>query len=45
MAVDLNHEGLSLSQQCKLLGLNRSSYYFESAEETPYNLLLMNLID
>jgi putative transposase len=45
MAVDPNHKDLSLFRQCKLLGLSRSSYYFESAEETAYNLGLMNLID
>lgn len=36
---------LSLSHQCRLLGLNRSSYYLEGAQETPYNIELMNLID
>jgi putative transposase len=36
---------LSLAHQCRLLRLNRSSYYLEPTEETAYNLKLMNLID
>jgi putative transposase len=34
-----------VSQQCELLGLSRSSYYYEPATETPANLALMALID
>ena len=36
---------LSVSQQCELLGLSRSSYYYEPATETAENLALMALID
>lgn len=36
---------LSIRQRCKLLGLNRSSYYYEPQPEDEYNRLLMNLID
>ena len=36
---------LSVSQQCELLGLSRSSYYYEPATETAQNLSLMALID
>jgi putative transposase len=36
---------LSVSQQCELLGLSRSSYYYEPAKETAENLALMALID
>jgi putative transposase len=36
---------LSVSQQCELLGLVRSSYYYEPANETAENLLLMEKID
>jgi putative transposase len=36
---------LSVSRQCTLLGLSRSSYYYEPATETPENLALMALID
>jgi putative transposase len=36
---------LSVSQQCELLGLSRSSYYYEPASETAENLSLMEKID
>jgi putative transposase len=36
---------LSVCQQCELLGLSRSSYYYEPAKETAENLALMALID
>ncbi len=36
---------LSVSQQCELLGLSRSSYYYEPATETAENLALMAQID
>ena len=36
---------ISISRQCELLGLSRSSYYYPSEKEDPYNLQLMNLID
>jgi putative transposase len=36
---------LSVSQQCALLELSRSSYYYEPATESPENLALMTLID
>lgn len=36
---------LSIGKQCGLLGLPRSSYYYEPAGESPYNLELMRLID
>jgi putative transposase len=34
-----------VSQQCELLGLGRSSYYYEPATESAANLALMALID
>lgn len=34
-----------MRRQCELLGLNRASYYYEPATETPLNLTLMRLID
>ncbi len=43
--VDVNYQNLSVTGQCKLLNLNRSSYYYHPAAETDYNLLLMKLID
>ena len=36
---------LSVTRQCELLGLNRSSLYYAPAGETPLNLLLMRLVD
>ena len=36
---------LSVSEQCELLGLSRSSYYYEPATESVENLALMALID
>lgn len=44
-AVDSDFQPLSLSRQCQLLGLNRSSYYLELSQESDYNLKLMTLID
>src|SRR4029077_11245396 len=40
-----DHAELSLRRQCELLGLNRSSYYYEPAPESAENLRLMRLID
>jgi len=37
--------GLSVSDQCRLLSLARSSYYYEGTSETPENLALMEIID
>ncbi|MDP2815088.1 MAG: IS3 family transposase [Rectinemataceae bacterium] len=45
MLIDLQHPILSLRRQCELLELNRSSYYFEPAGETPLNLELMQMMD
>lgn len=43
--VTANHPQLSIRRQCELLGLNRSSYYYEPAGETPLNLELMRCMD
>src|SRR5882672_10105935 len=43
--VDADDSVLSVSQQCELLGLSRSSFYYEPATETAANLALMALID
>src|SRR5207302_9887712 len=43
--VDANDTRLSVSQQCELLELSRSSYYYEPATETAENLALMEMID
>ena len=36
---------MSIGRQCELLGLTRSSFYYEPATETAANLALMRLID
>jgi putative transposase len=43
--VDPRHPQLSICRQCELLGLSRSSFYYEPATESPENLMLMRLID
>jgi putative transposase len=43
--IEAGHPDLSIRRQCELLGLNRSSLYYEPAGETPENLRLMRLID
>ncbi len=43
--IEAGHAKLSVRRQCELLGLNRSSLYYESAGETAGNLRLMRLID
>ena len=39
------HEIISIKRQCKLLGLPRRSYYYESKKESDENLKLMRLLD
>ena len=43
--IQRDHTGLSLKQQCRLLGLNRSSWYYKPAGESALNLELMRLMD
>src|SRR4051812_20895156 len=43
--VEANHPELSVRRQCELLGLNRSTFYYEPAGETPEDLRLMRLVD
>jgi len=43
--IDPGHATLSVRRQCALLGLSRSSLYYEAAEETSDNLRLMRLLD
>jgi len=43
--VEAGHPELSVRRQCELLGLNRSSLYYEPAPESPENLRLMRLLD
>jgi putative transposase len=43
--IDWNHEKLSITEQCDLVGLPRSSLYYEPRPETAQNLRFMRLID
>lgn len=43
--MDADDPQLSVSAQCELLGLARSTYYFEPARESEMNLALMRQID
>jgi putative transposase len=43
--IDVGHTELSIRRQCCLLGLNRSSLYYEPAGEKPEDRMLMRLID
>ncbi len=43
--VEPGHPELSIGQQCKLLSIARSSFYYVPKGETEQNLSLMQLID
>src|SRR5262249_42973990 len=43
--IEVGHHKLSVRRQCALLGLSRSSLYYEPAAETSENLRLMRRID
>jgi putative transposase len=43
--IEVGHPALSVRRQCELLGLNRSSLYYEPTGETAEDLRLMRLID
>lgn len=43
--IEPTHPTLSMRRQCQLLGLNRASLYRAPAQESPFNLRLMRLID
>jgi putative transposase len=45
LLIDEKDEELSVRRQCELLGLNRSTYYYQTATETSENLGLMRLMD
>jgi putative transposase len=45
MMIEPNHPTLSIRCQCDLIGLNRSTFYWQPAGESPLNLALMALID
>jgi len=43
--IDTEHATMSVKRQCELLGLPRSTYYYEAGKESEENLRLMRLID
>lgn len=43
--IEVNHEQISVTRQCELLDMARSSYYFQTGGDKTYNLYLMRLID
>jgi putative transposase len=43
--IEVGHPALSVRRQCELVGLNRSSLYYEPTGETAEDLRLMRLID
>ncbi len=43
--VDPEHGPLSITRQCRLVSIARSSFYYEGHGESPLNLRLMRLID
>ena len=43
--IESRHGRISAARQCALLGLPRSSYYYEARPESEYNLALMRLLD
>jgi putative transposase len=43
--IESDYDQLSITSQCDLLGVPRSSYYYKPIQETEYNLKLMREID
>jgi len=43
--IDVKHEALTIGRQCELLGLARSTYYYEPATESDENLKMMRVMD
>ncbi len=43
--IDKDHPRLSIAEQCRLLSISRSSFYYAPKGQTALNLALMRLID
>ncbi len=43
--METDHAQLSIARQCELLGLSRSSFYYQPQGESAENLVLMRLLD
>lgn len=45
LLIEDTNKKISISRQCEIIGLNRSTYYLEPKLESEENLILMALID
>ena len=45
LAIEPDHNQISIVRQCELLGLGRSSLYYAPCRDTDYNEQLMRLLD
>jgi len=43
--IDPNNPNLTIAEQCTLLGISRSSYYYKGKGYTDYEILIMHLLD
>ena len=43
--IDPSHIWLSMVKQCSLMGVSRSSFYYQGKSKSGFNLKLMRLID
>ncbi len=43
--IEAQHPKISIERQCELIGLNRSSYYYQPRRESDYNEYLMQKLD
>jgi putative transposase len=44
-SIDTEHKVLSISEQCEILGIHRSRFYYHPRSESALNMQLMNIID
>jgi len=43
--IEQDNDSISVRRQCELIGLSRASLYYEPAQESAENLLMMRLLD
>ena len=44
MLIQPSHPEISITRQCDLIALSRSSYYYQTVGESAYNLELMRIV-